>query len=73
MVAMLDEHHKIIWLNDAMVTTLGAESREYCIGKLCYELVHGTNEPPDYCPHSKFLKDKQVHCVEVYLDKLQGD
>jgi len=73
MIALLDEQHNIVWLNDTMVTTLGAENRECCIGKLCYELVHGTTEPPDYCPHSKFLKDKQVHCVEVYLDKLQAD
>jgi len=73
MIALLDEQHKIVWLNDAMVRTLGAESRECCIGKLCYELVHGATEPPDYCPHSKFLRDRQIHCVEVYLDKLQGD
>lgn len=72
MVALLDEQHKIIWLNNTMLKLLGM-SREDCIGKYCYSLVHGLNEPPDYCPHSKFLKDRQNHSVEVYLDKLEGD
>ena len=72
MVALLDEQHKIIWLNDTMLEVLGM-SRKDCIGKYCYSLVHGLNEPPDYCPHSKFLKDRQDHSVEVYLDKLEGD
>ena len=72
MIALLDEQHRIVWLNNAMLSIMGA-SREDCIGKHCYKLVHGTDEPPDYCPHSKFLQDKKAHSVEVYLDKLQGE
>lgn len=72
MISLLDNEHKILWLNDNMLNVLGA-SREQCIGEYCYKLVHDTNEPPDYCPHAKFLKDKNSHSVEVFIDKLKRD
>jgi PAS domain S-box-containing protein len=72
MISLLDDKHKILWLNDNMVNVLGI-SREQCIGEYCYRLVHDTNEPPDYCPHAKFLKDKTSHSVEVFIDKLKRD
>ena len=72
MISVLDEEHKILWLNDNMLKVLGL-SIEDCIGKCCYKLVHGTNEPPTYCPYSKFLADNSCHSVEVFIDKLERE
>jgi len=36
------------------------------IGKPCYELVHGTHEPPPICPHRGTLKTKMPQCSEYF-------
>jgi PAS domain S-box-containing protein len=72
MISLLDEKHKILWLNDKMVQVLGV-SRDQCIGEYCYKIVHDADEPPDYCPYTKFLKDSCRHSVEVFVDKLGKD
>ena len=28
------------------------------IGRLCYEVIHGTKEPPPFCPHKKVFETK---------------
>ena len=72
MISLLDKEHKILWLNDNMIDKLGS-SREQCIGQHCYKLVHDADEPPDYCPYAKFLKDDTPHSVEVFIEKLARD
>ena len=72
MISLLDEEHRILWINDNMANTLGI-SRDKCVGEYCYKLVHNTNEPPDFCPYSKFLKDKAPHSVEVFIAKLDRE
>ena len=69
MISLLDEEHKILWLNDNMVSKLGL-TREQCIGQYCYKLVHDAEEPPNYCPYAKFLEDNTPHSVEVFIEKL---
>jgi PAS domain S-box-containing protein len=68
-VCVLDEHHKIVWLNKQMATVLG-RSKEQCLNKYCYDLVHETNRPPGYCPFSKFLADGKTHSVEASISLL---
>jgi PAS domain S-box-containing protein len=36
------------------------------IGKTCYEVVHGTSEPPPYCPNISVLKTKKAATAEYY-------
>ena len=55
-----------------MAQRLG-ECPERCIGKTCYELIHGLDSPPDFCPHTKTLADGEQHTAEVHEECLGGD
>ncbi|OGS46229.1 MAG: hypothetical protein A2539_03010 [Elusimicrobia bacterium RIFOXYD2_FULL_34_15] len=71
MIAILDDKHQIIQVNEAMSRRLGLKA-EQCIGLPCYKCVHGLSEPPNFCPHSLTLKDGHQHIEEVYENKLGG-
>ena len=72
LIAILDENHKMLRVNKAMADRLGITPND-AVGLTCYQHVHGTQEPPDYCPHCKSLEDGQTHTVEVNEDSLGGD
>ena len=72
MIAILDNKHKIVRANKAMAQALGT-TPEQCIGLTCYKCVHGTDKPPNFCPHSKALLDGQEHTAEVHEDAFGGD
>ncbi len=72
LIALLDNHHKIIRVNQAMASRLGT-TPEKCIGLSCFKCVHGTNRPPTFCPHNQTLKDGLQHVAEVHEDALGGD
>jgi hypothetical protein len=71
LIAILDTKYKIVRANKAMAKRLG-KSPEDCIGLTCFACVHGTKRPPDYCPHSKTIKDRKEHMVEVHEEKMGG-
>jgi two-component system, cell cycle sensor histidine kinase and response regulator CckA len=71
LVMVLDDKHKILRANKAMAEALGMTEQEL-IGKLCFELVHGENEPPVFCPHSRLLTDGEEHSAEVVEPRLGG-
>ncbi|RJQ45174.1 MAG: PAS domain S-box protein [Nitrospiraceae bacterium] len=52
MVYFTDNDFTIKRVNQAVVRRIG-KSEEELIGKKCYEIFHGKNEPWDACPHSK--------------------
>jgi PAS domain S-box-containing protein len=72
LIAILDKEHRIVRANKAMAQTLGT-TPEQCVGLHCYTCVHGTNNPPDFCPHAKTVMDGQEHTEEVYESRLGGD
>ena len=43
------------------------------VGCTCFSLIHGTDKPPAFCPHSELLKDKKYHLKEFRSKSLQGD
>jgi len=71
LIAILDPQHRIIRANRAMANRLGL-TPEQCIGLKCFKLVHGTDQPPTFCPHLQTLADKQRHTVEVCESRLEG-
>ena len=71
LVAVLDTQHRIVRANKAMAQKLNV-TPEQCIGLNCYSCVHGTEAPPDFCPHSKTVKDGLEHVAEVHEDRLGG-
>ncbi len=72
LIAILDNQHRIVRVNKAMANRLGV-TKEEAAGLTCYEHVHGTDEPPEFCPHSRLLADGQEHTVEIHEDRLGGD
>ena len=70
-VMLISPDFKILRANVAASRLLDIDIRRI-IGKTCYEIVHGTNEPPDYCPHLK-AQSKGIYCEaeqqESYLKR----
>lgn len=71
MICILDEKHEIIRINKAMADGLG-KPIEQLVHTPCYVTVHGTDTPPDYCPHSKLLQDHKIHMVEIFEKNLNA-
>ena len=72
LVAIIDEKHTILRANRAMAEKMGVTT-EQAAGLTCYQCVHGTQRPPDSCPHAKLLQDGQAHATEIHEDRWGGD
>ncbi len=71
LIAVIDEKHIIRRVNKPMAERLGLSPKE-CIGKKCYQVVHGLNYHPDFCPHAKLLQDGCMHEADVEEPNLGG-
>ena len=72
MIAIIDNEHRIMRVNEPMARRLGLKPEE-CIGLPCYKYVHGLSGPPAFCPHSRTMCDGVQHFEEVHEDSLGGD
>jgi PAS domain S-box-containing protein len=72
LIAIIDNRHRILRANRAMAERLGLTPGQ-CIGRTCYESIHGTNQPIVSCPHALSLADGQEHTAEVREERLGGD
>jgi len=72
LIAILDNQHRVLRVNEAMASCLGLKPDE-CVRLPCYEAVHGLSEPPEFCPHTQTLRDGREHFVEVHEEHLGGD
>ena len=72
MIAILDKDLRIVRVNQAIALRLGVSAEEV-IGLYCFEVMHGSSEPPDFCPHSRTMKDGRPHIEEIRDDRLGGD
>jgi PAS domain S-box-containing protein len=72
MIALLDLNYKILSINQAMADKLGI-SCDDAVGLTCYEIIHGTDCPPAFCPNAKLLLDQKTHSAEVHEPRLSGD
>jgi PAS domain S-box-containing protein len=72
LIAILDDRHRIVRVNRAMAKRLGV-TPEACIGLHCHQSVHGSDQPPAFCPHAKTLADRLEHVAEVHDERLGGD
>ncbi|WP_410509164.1 PAS domain S-box protein [Methanosarcina hadiensis] len=72
LIAILDAEYRIVRANKAMAARLGITPEE-CEGLTCYRVIHGTDEPPSFCPYSKLLRDGLEHTEEVREDSLGGN
>ncbi len=65
LVSIHDKNFKFVRVNKAFGNSLKMKPAEL-IGKPCYELVHGTNEPIPNCPHIKTLATKKPVTVGYF-------
>lgn len=72
MIAILDNNHRIMRVNEPMARRLGLKAEE-CVGMSCYKCVHGLSGPPPFCPHARTISDGRQHFGEVHEDTLGGD
>ena len=66
-IVLLDQDHRIVRLNKAMASLVG-KPVDQCVGLHCYQLMHGTDTPPSYCPHSLLIQDRREHKTIQFLD-----
>ncbi|WP_440944779.1 MEDS domain-containing protein [Methanosarcina sp. T3] len=72
LIAIIDNECRIVRANKAMAARLGVTQEEYA-GLTCYHVMHGTDEPPSFCPHKQLLKDGLERITEVHEELLGGD
>ena len=71
LIAILDDRHRVMRTNRSMAERLGRTPDE-CVGLPCYAAVHGTDQPPAFCPHTRTLTDCREHIAEVHENRLGG-
>lgn len=69
-IFILDENLRIQRLNRSAARLWNVEFKE-AIGRHCYELMHGTDSPPGYCPHQGTLSTGKQTAVEADEPLLQ--
>jgi len=57
-VSIHDKDFRLVRVNKAFADAVNMKPEEL-IGKTCYQVVHGTNEPVPSCPHMKTLGTKE--------------
>ncbi len=72
LIAILDGEYRVVRANRSMAARLGVTPEE-CVGLTCYHAVHGTEEPPSFCPHKQLLTDGLEHTTEIHENSLGGD
>jgi len=55
LIALIDSEHRIQRLNEAMAAKLDCSATE-ATGRYCYEIVHGLDSVPAFCPHARTLQ-----------------
>ncbi len=71
LIAILDDRHRVLRVNRAMAKRLGKEPED-CLELPCHCVVHGTEEPPVFCPHAMTLSDGMEHELELLEERLGG-
>ena len=69
-VSIHDKDFSIVRANKAFADTFGMEIREV-IGKKCYEIIHGTEEPWPNCPHHQTMGSGKAVTEEFFEPRLE--
>ncbi len=71
LISIHDKDFHITRVNKAFADTVGVES-EKLVGKRCFEIFHGTDEPHPDCPHMQILKSGKPLTAEYWEPHLKG-
>ena len=70
MISLLNPDMTIRFINKKMANYFNVEPEDV-VGKKCYEIIHNTKFPPEFCPVNFFLKNKKVKEVSFFHDGLK--
>ena len=70
-ILLLDNDNTILDVNGPMLTALGL-AKDQVVGRKCYELLHGSGEVLEICPHQKMLETGQAETAEIYIKALDA-
>ncbi len=65
MVSIHDKDFKIVRANKSFANVFKMKPSEI-IGKTCYKLIHGTKEPPPFCPHRQTIDNGKPNRAEFF-------
>jgi PAS domain S-box-containing protein len=68
-IFLLDTDHHILRANKATAAQFGLPVEEI-VGRLCHEIIHGSDAPVTLCPQCMLLDDYQSHTSEIFIEKL---
>jgi PAS domain S-box-containing protein len=68
-ISLHDRDNRIIRVNKALADALKTTPQEL-IGKVCHEVIHGTNEPPANCPYRQTLRTGKPATIEMFEPSL---
>jgi PAS domain S-box-containing protein len=71
LIAIINEKSEILRVNKALADRLDKTPQE-CVGKKCYEVLHHNQQPPEDCPHRRFLAGGQSCTTEAFSRRLNG-
>ncbi len=72
LIAIVDENNCIVRVNKTMARRLSVHPGE-AVGLKCYRCIHGTEEPPEFCPHHALIHDNKAQTFEIEESYLGGD
>ncbi len=72
LICVIDTEHVIRRVNRALAEKLGV-AHDQAVGLPCYQLFHGLQGPPDFCPNAPQCRALQEHREEVHDERLGGD
>ena len=65
---LLDNDHRIVRINESMKKIVKVEGN--VVGKKCHDIVHGSSEPPEFCPHSVTIEKNIKYTHKIKLQDL---
>lgn len=71
LVSIQDRDYRILKANKAFAHAFNMTPDEV-VGKHCYELMHGTKEPPAFCPHRQALENEHPDTIDYFEPNLNA-
>jgi len=71
LVAVIGKDHRILKVNKALADRLEIFPVKP-VGSYCFRTFHGLDAPPDFCPHSRSLRDGRTQREHIYSSRLGG-
>ncbi len=69
MAMILNREHEIPEINPAVLKMTGLDRKDI-IGRLCYQVFHCADHPPERCPHQKFFTSIGAQTIDMEMEFL---